>query len=144
MIKNRDVIIFLITILLFGAFAKKTDKDTSHGWVSTRESWFCFSHTLNVHEAHSSCYLNQAKYLEKLINKKLYPNNPYGKHNLSWWLEEKNRINKECIREAINFQKNNYGLSEDNKYDEQDVYICQSNMYSDINRSLVDYSIPVR
>lgn len=142
MINLNFRLLFLATVFSGLTSAGET-KTYSHGWVETRESADCFAQGLNRYGLLNNCYLMRTEYLDKLIKKKLLPNNPSAKYDLKWWNKEKIKIKKKCVQEAIDAQKRNPSDMSSN-YEEMDASECMGNIYSDINRSLVDYRLPVK
>ena len=138
-ILNRSLFIFIcFSPALLAA------KNIPGGWVDTRESWYCTTNSINIYESLNNCILSQINFLERLIKKKLYPSNPYSNYDINWWEKEKSKIKEKCIKEAIKTAKEDNDSIDDSRYDIRDVYYCQSDAYSNLNRSLIDYGLPVK
>lgn len=142
MINLKFKLLFLVAIFSSLINANET-KTYSHGWVETRESADCFAQGLNRYGLLNNCYLMRTEYLDKLIKKKLLHDIPSAKYDLKWWNQEKIKVKKKCVQEAIDAQNRNPS-DISSSYEEADVSECMSNIYSDINRSLVDYHLSVK
>ena len=135
--------IFVLSLLL------STGLGEAKGWVTTKGSMGCIR-TRGLSVDHLvDCVATPL--LEREIEKKLQPNNPYGKHDLAWWHQQKKKISQQCIKEAkkdyIDLFKstNTVPDKEDrNYYEPSDYYICLEDTYADFNRSLVHYEWPIK
>lgn len=138
------LIIFVLSLLL------STELGEAKGWVSTKESAACVRYSGTNREAVSDCYYHGALFLESLIEKKLQPNYPHGKHDLVWWHQRKKKINQQCIQEVKKYEKDVLGINDedstdrnDQNYDHLSVNMCLEDAYADLNRSLVHYEWPI-
>jgi|GEM_PF-1063132 hypothetical protein len=133
----------ILAIISFLSLSKTSEGKTAQGWVPTRGSMYCISQSTSRIPILNSCFKSQVKYLTKKIEKKLRPNNPEGKYDLLWWNHKQKEIKEKCIKEAIIYQKEYKNLMYGD-YDLADFNACLSNIYSDLNRSLVRDDLPIK